>query len=45
MLFFDDDDWNIKNVSSLGVVSILTPDGVTQDAWEQGLREFAEARG
>jgi magnesium-dependent phosphatase 1 len=42
MIFFDDDPWNISEVSKLGVVSILTPDGVTQQVWEQGLRIFAE---
>ena len=36
MLFFDDDMENIRNVSELGVVSVLTPEGVTADAWESG---------
>jgi magnesium-dependent phosphatase 1 len=44
MLFFDDDMENIRNVSELGVVSVLTPEGVTADAWEQGLRRFMEAK-
>ena len=44
MLFFDDDQENIRHVSELGVVSVLTPEGVTEDAWEQGLRRFMEAR-
>ena len=44
MLFFDDDQENIRHVSELGVVSVLTPEGVTEDTWEQGLRRFMEAR-
>mgnify|MGYP001985302890 CR=1 FL=1 len=44
MLFFDDDQENIRHVSELGVVSVLTPEGVTADAWEQGLRRFMEAK-
>mmetsp|Transcript_3509 Transcript_3509/g.10359 ORF Transcript_3509/g.10359 Transcript_3509/m.10359 type:complete len:174 (-) Transcript_3509:68-589(-) len=41
MLFFDDDPMNISAVGGLGVLSILTPSGVTKDAWEQGLAKFA----
>ena len=44
MLFFDDDQENIRHVSELGVVSVLTPEGVTEDAWEAGLRRFMEAK-
>ena len=44
MLFFDDDRDNIEHVSEIGVVSVLTPDGVTHEAWEQGLRRFMENR-
>jgi hypothetical protein len=37
MIFFDDDIYNIKDVSELGVISIHTPDGVTEDALKKGL--------
>ena len=41
MLFFDDDPFNISDVSKLGVTCVLTPDGVTKTAWELGLHDFA----
>mmetsp|Transcript_19804 Transcript_19804/g.39270 ORF Transcript_19804/g.39270 Transcript_19804/m.39270 type:complete len:181 (+) Transcript_19804:90-632(+) len=41
MIFFDDDPANIRDVGSLGVVSILTPDGVTREAWDRGMEAFA----
>ena len=44
MVFFDDDPQNIRDVSSLGVLSVLTPDGVTRAAWEKGLAAFDAAR-
>jgi hypothetical protein len=40
MLFFDDDSWNIREVSSLGVKCVLTPDGVTDEAFKEGLAMF-----
>merc|ERR1712224_532660 len=43
MLFFDDAYGNIRNVSQLGVTSILTPDGVTEEAWVEGLKQYAAA--
>lgn len=43
MLFFDDDPSNIYDVSRLGVTCILTPDGVTRDAFQEGLTKFAAA--
>ena len=46
MIFFDDDPQNIQDVSSIGVLSILTPDGVTRDVWQKGLAAFsAQCRG
>ena len=45
MIFFDDDPHNISDVSSIGVLSILTPNGVTRDVFEEGLRQFATRRG
>mmetsp|Transcript_18213 Transcript_18213/g.33057 ORF Transcript_18213/g.33057 Transcript_18213/m.33057 type:complete len:182 (-) Transcript_18213:79-624(-) len=41
MLFFDDDPANIRDVSELGVCSILTPNGVDEEAWLGGLATFA----
>jgi magnesium-dependent phosphatase 1 len=43
MIFFDDDPKNIRDVSSLGVLSILTPDGVTREAWNKGLELFSRS--
>lgn len=40
MLFFDDWDFNIESVSSLGVKCIHTPHGMTKDAWEEGIGLF-----
>ncbi|XP_010530658.1 PREDICTED: magnesium-dependent phosphatase 1 [Tarenaya hassleriana] len=42
MLFFDDEDRNIKSVSKMGVTSILVGNGVTLGAFRQGLTEFAQ---
>ncbi|CAL1125852.1 unnamed protein product [Cladocopium goreaui] len=36
MLFFDDDPYNIQDVSRLGVTCVETPEGVTKEAWEEG---------
>ena len=44
MLFFDDDPNNIRDVSALGVCSILTPQGVTEEAWQEGLATFAATK-
>jgi magnesium-dependent phosphatase 1 len=44
MIFFDDDPQNIRDVGSLGVLSVLTPKGVTRDVWEKGLADFSAAR-
>ena len=38
MCFFDDDMANIRDVSSLGVHCIYTPDGVTKPLFANGLR-------
>ncbi|KAK2079945.1 hypothetical protein QBZ16_002340 [Prototheca wickerhamii] len=45
MLFFDNESWNIKEVSRLGVVCVYTPDGMTDHVWQQGLADFAKAAG
>ncbi|CAN8270768.1 unnamed protein product [Cochlearia groenlandica] len=44
MLFFDDEDRNIKSVSKMGVTSILVGNGVTLGAFRQGLNEFSQNR-
>mmetsp|Transcript_8251 Transcript_8251/g.19137 ORF Transcript_8251/g.19137 Transcript_8251/m.19137 type:complete len:168 (+) Transcript_8251:195-698(+) len=40
MCFFDNEIWNIRCVSKLGVKSIYTPDGMTTEAWEEALSNF-----
>mmetsp|Transcript_12095 Transcript_12095/g.31128 ORF Transcript_12095/g.31128 Transcript_12095/m.31128 type:complete len:196 (-) Transcript_12095:199-786(-) len=45
MVFFDDQRGNISDVSSLGVLSILTPNGVEGKHWVQCLDEFEKRRG
>ena len=40
MAFFDNEYWNIKSVSSLGVKCYHTPDGMTKEAWIQALEDF-----
>lgn len=41
MLFFDDEDRNIRSVSQLGATSILVNDGVNLRALAQGLQQHA----
>lgn len=43
MLFFDNEKWNCKDVQPLGVVCQHTPNGLTKDAWEEGLRKYQAA--
>jgi hypothetical protein len=40
MLFFDNESGNIRSVSELGVKCVYCPDGVTAEAWQQGLDLF-----
>mmetsp|Transcript_2008 Transcript_2008/g.2517 ORF Transcript_2008/g.2517 Transcript_2008/m.2517 type:complete len:197 (+) Transcript_2008:106-696(+) len=40
MAFFDNEHWNIKSVSKLGVKCIYTPDGMTRRAWQDALAMF-----
>ncbi|OIV93130.1 hypothetical protein TanjilG_20792 [Lupinus angustifolius] len=40
MLFFDDDNNNIRGVSEMGVTSILVRKGVTLGAFREGLTKF-----
>ena len=44
MLFFDNERWNCTEVSKLGVVCVYTPKGLTDLAWQEGLRTFAASR-
>ena len=45
MAFFDDDMSNIRDVGGLGVHCFYTPDGVTKDLFEKGLKAIgAEAK-
>jgi magnesium-dependent phosphatase 1 len=41
MLFFDDEDRNIYDVSRLGVTCVLVEDGMTKEVLEKGLSLFA----
>lgn len=41
MIFFDNVHRNCSDVASLGVLSLWAPEGLTQDAWEQGLAAYA----
>ena len=41
MLFFDNEYGNIENVQKLGVKCVYCPHGVTQTAWDEGLKLFS----
>ena len=41
MIFFDDQTGNCQTVSKLGVVCVLTPNGVTREHFNKGLEQFA----
>ncbi|KAF4350468.1 hypothetical protein F8388_005078 [Cannabis sativa] len=45
MLFFDDEDRNIRAVSKMGVTCILVENGVNLGALRQGLMEFSQKSG
>ncbi len=40
MLFFDNEMGNIRSVSELGVKCVFCPDGLTGEAWKEGLEMF-----
>nr|KYP61187.1 Magnesium-dependent phosphatase 1 [Cajanus cajan] len=42
MLFFDDDDNNIQEISKIGVTSILVGNGVNLRAFRDGLTKFSQ---
>lgn len=41
-VFFDNERWNCKEVSQLGVVCVYTPDGMTHELWEHGLQQYVK---
>ncbi|XP_074838440.1 magnesium-dependent phosphatase 1 isoform X1 [Carettochelys insculpta] len=43
MLFFDDEERNVREVSQLGVTCVLVPHGMTQALLTQGLEAFARS--
>lgn len=40
MIFFDDEDRNIRDISNLGVVSIFVKNGVTKQVIESGISKY-----
>ncbi len=42
MLFFDDELWNIHEVSTLGVTCIHVPDGFGMELFERGVQAWRE---
>eukprot|EP00040_Diaphanoeca_grandis_P016878 m.87552 g.87552 ORF g.87552 m.87552 type:complete len:179 (+) comp26085_c0_seq1:164-700(+) len=44
MIFFDNENGNIRNVSSIGVHSVFCPDGMTREVWNKGLMDFANKK-
>jgi magnesium-dependent phosphatase-1 len=44
MLFFDNEAGNCKSVARLGVTAVYCPHGLTQDAWEIGVRNFPSSK-
>jgi magnesium-dependent phosphatase 1 len=41
MLFFDNEMRNCESVSDLGVRSIYSPEGLTQEIWDKSINEFS----
>ncbi|GIL89357.1 hypothetical protein Vretifemale_17181 [Volvox reticuliferus] len=44
MLFYDNERWNITECAKLGITCVYTPRGLTREAWDRGLMDFATAR-
>uniref|UniRef100_A0A061SGL5 Magnesium-dependent phosphatase 1 n=1 Tax=Tetraselmis sp. GSL018 TaxID=582737 RepID=A0A061SGL5_9CHLO len=42
MIFFDNEKWNCRDVEPLGVTCVYTPSGLTEEVWDEGLKQFAE---
>ncbi|KAG2488485.1 hypothetical protein HYH03_012989 [Edaphochlamys debaryana] len=44
MIFYDNESWNCKECSKLGIHCVYTPRGLTRDSWERGLADYAAAK-
>lgn len=44
MLFFDNEMGNIHSVQRLGVHCVYSPEGMTEQIWKQGLKQYSQAR-
>merc|ERR1712166_335689 len=42
MIFFDDGMYNCRDVNPLGVLCVCVPNGMTTEAWQQGLQTFQD---
>ncbi|EDO30201.1 predicted protein [Nematostella vectensis] len=42
MLFFDDEQRNIRDISHLGVTCILVPDGLSMELFKEGLSKYKQ---
>ena len=45
MLFFDNEQRNVRDVAGLGVTSVHTPDGMTSALWKEGLASWNSEEG
>ena len=45
MLFFDNEQRNVRDVAGLGVTSVHTPDGMTLALWAEGLASWVSGKG
>lgn len=44
MIFFDDEYRNIRDITSIGVCSILVDEGVDSNVIADGLKKYAEGK-
>lgn len=44
IIFFDDEGRNIRDVSELGVLSIMVKNGITKELVKDGLKMFAKRK-
>lgn len=44
MIFFDDEQRNISDLTKVGVLSILVPDGLTHKVVQEGIQRFSTER-
>eukprot|EP00798_Chlamydomonas_sp_ICE-L_P021435 gene21435-28400_t len=40
MVFYDNENWNIRECSKLGITCVYTPDGMTAKTWKDGLDRY-----